>query len=100
MNSMIRNLSMAHIYKNKKMSLKLTGKFSIHYDVSMHPDTVYLKGYFFSGEIAKVDEVIRRIIQTRKSVVLDFSDVIDIDSHVIKYLSEITEKRENNWRAN
>lgn len=90
MNTLIWNLSSENIYKSIKTNLNLTGKFSIRYDIYRHPDVIYLKGYFFSSEIPKVDEVIRKIINSRKAIVLDFSDVIDIDSPVVKYLTNIT----------
>jgi CRP-like cAMP-binding protein len=57
------------------------------------PPRIYLKGYFYGDNINTVKDEIRRLKTINsESIVLDFSEVIDIDQEGLNYLHEITRR--------
>ncbi len=68
---------------------------SFIFDAQDREDTsmVYLKGYFFKSDLAAFEVELNRLLRKKKAaIVLDFSEVIDVDNHTVNFLVNMIKK--------
>ncbi len=73
--------------------LDYTKGFEIDYNHEINPGFIYLKGYFFKSDIARLNDFITKLMRQKiDNISLDFSQVIDVDNYAINFLSDITNR--------
>ncbi len=74
-----------------KAGIQAVDSLSLEYNVDIRPGRLYLKGNLSETSIDALKSKIRELkIKNVKPLILDFSDVIDIDQAGISYLYELT----------
>jgi len=75
-----------------KAGIQAVDSLFLEYNVDVRPGRLYLKGYLSESSIDTVKSKIRELkIKNVKPLILDFSDVINIDQAGITYLYELTQ---------
>ena len=74
-----------------KSEIQTVDSLSMEYNVDIRPGRLYLKGNLSESSIDQLKSKIRELkLKNVKPLILDFSDVIDIDQAGITYLYELT----------
>jgi CRP-like cAMP-binding protein/anti-anti-sigma regulatory factor len=75
-----------------KSEIQTVDSLSLEYNVNIRPGRLYLKGNLSEASIDLLKTKIRELkLKNVKPLILDFSDVIDIDQAGITYLYELTQ---------
>jgi len=75
-----------------KAEIQAVDSLSLEYNINVRPGRLYLKGNLSEPSIDTVKSKIRELkMKNVKPLILDFSDVIDIDQAGITYLYELTQ---------
>ncbi len=74
-----------------KAGIQAVDTLSMEYNIEIRPGRLYLKGNLSESSIDALKSKIRELkIKNEKPLILDFSDVIDIDQAGISYLYDLT----------
>lgn len=74
-----------------KSEIQTVDSLSLEYNINIRPGRLYLKGNLSESSIDMLKSKIRELkLKKVKPLILDFSDVIDIDQAGISYLYELT----------
>ncbi len=74
-----------------KSEIQTVDSLSLEYNINIRPGRLYLKGNLSESSIDMLKSKIRELkLKNVKPLILDFSDVIDIDQAGISYLYELT----------
>ena len=75
-----------------KTGIQTVDSLTLEYNINIRPGRLYLKGNLSESTIDMLKSKIRELkLKNVKPLILDFSDVIDIDQAGISYLYEITQ---------
>ncbi len=75
-----------------KSEIQTVDSLSLEYNINIRPGRLYLKGNLSESSIDMLKSKIRELkLKNVKPLILDFSDVIDIDQAGISYLYELTQ---------